>query len=125
MTTKLVPIFLSKQLVVNLGKDKQGQQKIITLAEGLQEVEVDIAEHWFVKAHSQEITPSVTANQELQDAYDALSVEHEALKVQSTAADNKIDELEKTLKAKDKELSDFKTQLAKAQASIADASKAK
>ena len=93
-------ILLSKELTVNLGKDEHGQQKTVKLPAGLQEVDTAIAEHWFVKAHSQEITASVTANKELQDAYDALKAEHEALVAQSNEATKKIAELEKQLKAK-------------------------
>lgn len=113
--TKLIQILLTKELVVNLGKDKHGQQKTVTLPAGVQEVEAEIAEHWFVKAHSQEITASAAANKELQDAHDALVAEHEALKVQSAAADKKIAELEKSGQAKDKEIEALKVQLAKAQ----------
>lgn len=113
--TKLVQILLTKELVVNLGKDENGQQNTVTLPAGVQEVEAEIAEHWFVKAHSQEITASAAANKELQDAHDALTTEHEALKVQSAAADVKIIELEKSGQAKEKEIEALKVQLAKAQ----------
>ena len=112
--TKLVQILLTKELVVNLGKDEHGQQNTVTLPAGVQEVGAEIAEHWFVKAHSQEITASA-ADKELQDAHDALTAEHEALKVQSAAADKKIAELEKSGQAKDKEIEALKVQLAKAQ----------
>ena len=113
--TKLVQILLTKELVVNLGKDEHGQQNTVTLPAGVQEVDAEIADHWFVKAHAQEITPSIAANKELQDAFDVLKVEHEALKVQSAAADEKIAELEKSGQAKDKEIEALKVQLAKAQ----------
>lgn len=112
---KLKQILLTKQLVVNLGKDEDGQQKTITLPMGLQEVDAEVADHWFVKAHAQEITPSIAINQELQNAHDLLTSEHEALKVQSAAADVKIIELEKSGQAKDKEIEALKVQLAKAQ----------
>ena len=46
---KLVQILLSKQLTVNLGRDEQGQAKTVVLQAGLQEVEQEVAEHWFVK----------------------------------------------------------------------------
>lgn len=113
--SKLKQILLTKQLVVNLGKDEDGQQKTVTLLAGLQEVEAEVADHWFVQAHSQEITASASANKELQDAHDALTIEHEALKVQSIAADKKIAELEKSLKAKDKDIEALKVQVAKAE----------
>lgn len=110
--TKLVQILLTKELVVNLGKDEHGQQKTVTLPAGVQEVEAEIAEHWFVKAHSQEITASAAANKELQDAHDVLVVEHEALKVQSAAADKKIADLEKQTKADAQTIADLKKQIA-------------
>ena len=97
--TKLVQILLTKELVVNLGKDEHGQQNTVTLPAGVQEVEAEIADHWFVKAHSQEITASDAANKELQDAYDALKAEHEALIAQSDEATKKITALEKQVKA--------------------------
>lgn len=93
-------ILLSKELTVNLGKDEHGQQKTVKLPAGLQEVDAEIAEHWFVKAHSQEIIASVAVNKELQDAYDALKADYDALVTQSNEATKKIAELEKQLKAK-------------------------
>ena len=110
--TKLVQILLTKELVVNLGKDEHGQQNTVTLPAGVQEVDAEIAEHWFVKAHSQEITASAAANKELQDAHDVLVVEHEALKVQSAAADVKIADLEKQTKVDAKTIADLKKQIA-------------
>lgn len=110
--TKLVQILLTKELVVNLGKDEHGQQNTVTLPAGVQEVEAEIAEHWFVKAHSQEITASAAANKELQDAHDVLVVEYEALKVQSAAADVKIADLEKQTKVDAKTIADLKKQIA-------------
>ena len=110
--TKLVQILLTKELVVNLGKDEHGQQNTVTLPAGVQEVEAEIAEHWFVKAHSQEITASAAANKELQDAHDVLVVEHEALKVQSAAADVKIADFEKQTKVDAKTIADLKKQIA-------------
>ncbi|WP_147392473.1 STY1053 family phage-associated protein [Acinetobacter radioresistens] len=95
--TKLVQILLSKELVVNMGKDEHGQQKTVTLPAGVQEVKAEIAEHWFVKAHSQEITASDTANKELQDAYEKLKADHESLQNQSDAATSKIAELQKKI----------------------------
>ncbi|MDY6450704.1 STY1053 family phage-associated protein [Acinetobacter faecalis] len=92
-------ILLSKELTVNLGKDEHGQQKTVKLPAGLQEVSDEIADHWFVKEHSQEITASDADNKELQDAYDALKVDHEALIAQSDEATKKIIALEKQAKA--------------------------
>ncbi|KKW76144.1 MULTISPECIES: STY1053 family phage-associated protein [Acinetobacter] len=123
--SKLVQILLSKQLTVNLGRDDQGEAKTIVLQPGLQEVEQDIAEHWFVKAHAQAITPSDALSSELQVALDAANAAIESLTAQSTAADAMIDELEKASKAKDKEIADLKVQLTKAQQSTAADAKGK
>ncbi len=112
--TKLVQILLSKELVVNMGKDEHGQQKTVTLPAGVQEVKAEIAEHWFVKAHSQEITASDTANKELQDAYEKLKADHESLQNQSDAATSKIAELGEQIKGKDQEIAALKLQLSKA-----------
>lgn len=116
-----VQILLSKPLVVNMGKDKDGQQINLNLPQGLQEVDQEVAEHWFVKHHSQEITQSDVANQELQNAYDQLKAGHEALQTQSDAATKKIAELEKQAKADAKEIEVLKQKIA--DASSADNSK--
>ncbi|MCO8066108.1 STY1053 family phage-associated protein [Acinetobacter schindleri] len=116
-----VQILLSKPLVVNMGKDKDGQQINLNLPQGLQEVDQEVAEHWFVKHHSQEITQSDVANQELQNAYDQLKADHEALQTQSDAATKKIAELEKQAKADAKEIEVLKQKIA--DASSADNSK--
>ena len=116
-----VKIFLSKPLVVNMGKDQDGQQINLNLPQGLQEVDQEVAEHWFVRHHSQEITQSDVANQELQNAYDQLKADHEALQAQSDAATKKIAELEKQAKADAKEIAELKQKIA--DASSADNSK--
>lgn len=108
----MTQILLTKQLVVNLGKDEHGQQKTVTLPAGVQEVDAEIADHWFVKAHSQEITPSIAVNQELQDNFDRLKADHEALQTQSSAATKKINELETQAKADVKTIADLQKQIA-------------
>jgi chromosome segregation ATPase len=113
--SKLVQILLSKQLTVNLGRDDQGEAKTIVLQPGLQEVEQDIAEHWFVKAHSQAITSSDALSGELQVALDAANAAIESLTNQSEAATDQINQLTDDLKNRDKEVADLKIQLAKAQ----------
>ena len=105
-------ILLTKQLVVNLGKDEHGQQKTVTLPAGVQEVDAEIADHWFVKAHSQEITPSIAINQELQDNFDQLKADHAALQTQSNDATKKINELEAQAKADAKTIADLQKQIA-------------
>lgn len=116
-----VKIFLSKPLVVNMGKDQDGQQINLNLPQGLQEVDQEVAEHWFVKHHSQEITQDVVVNHELQEAYDKLKEEFDALQTQSDAATKKIADLEKQAKADTKEIAELKQKIA--DASSADNSK--
>ncbi|QBK69583.1 STY1053 family phage-associated protein [Acinetobacter johnsonii] len=116
-----VQILLSKPLVVNMGKDKDGQQINLNLPQGLQEVDQGVAEHWFVKHHSQEITQDVVVNHELQEAYDKLKEEFDALQTQSDAATKKIADLEKQAKADAKEIAELKQKIA--DASSADNSK--
>ena len=123
--SKMVQILLTKALTVNLGRDDQGEAKTVQLYAGLQEVEQSIAEHWFVKAHAQEITSSDTASHELQAALDAANVELTALKVQSAAAEVKIAELTAQAALDTKEIADLKVQLAKAQQESAPAAKGK
>lgn len=113
-----VQILLSKPLVVNMGKDKDGQQINLNLPQGLQEVDQEVAEHWFVKHHSQEITQSDVANKELQDAFDQLKAEYEALQTQSDAATKKIAELEKQAKADVKAIADLNKQIADISAGV-------
>ena len=114
--SKVVQILLTKELTVNLGKDNDGQQKTVTLPAGLQEVSEEIAEHWFVKAHAQEITASTTANKELQVAFDALQIH-------SDAANLKIKELEKSVQDKDQQIKELQTLLAKAEQAQSDVAK--
>ncbi|MDN5621580.1 MAG: hypothetical protein L0G96_00485 [Acinetobacter sp.] len=116
-----VQILLSKPLVVNMGKDKDGQQINLNLPQGLQEVDQGVAEHWFVKHHSQEITQDVVVNHELQEAYDKLKEEFDALQTQSDAATKKIADLEKQAKADAKTIAELKQKIA--DASSADNSK--
>lgn len=116
-----VQILLSKPLVVNMGKDKDGQQINLNLPQGLQEVDQEVAEHWFVKHHSQEITQDVVVNHELQEAYDKLKEEFDALQTQSDAATKKIADLEKQAKADAKTIAELKQKIA--DASSADNSK--
>lgn len=116
-----VKIFLSKPLVVNMGKDQDGQQINLNLPQGLQEVDQEVAEHWFVKHHSQEITQDVVVNHELQEAYDKLKEEFDALQTQSDAATKKIADLEKQAKANAKTIAELKQKIA--DASSADNSK--
>lgn len=120
---KLVQILLSKQLTVNLGRDEQGQAKTVVLQAGLQEVEQEVAEHWFVKAHAQEVTSSDTQSHELQQALDKANEDLKVLQAQADAATTKISDLTTNVKDRDEEIKNLKIQLAKAQQTQADASK--
>lgn len=120
---KLVQILLSKQLTVNLGRDEQGQAKTVVLQAGLQEVEQKVAEHWFVKAHAQEVTSSDTQTHELQQALDKANADLKTLQAQADAATTKISGLTTDVKDRDEEIKNLKIQLAKAQQAQADASK--
>ena len=118
---KLIQILLSKQLTVNLGRDEQGQAKTVVLQAGLQEVEQEVAEHWFVKVHAQEVTSSDTQSHELQQALDKANEDLKVLQAQADAATTKISDLTTDVKDRDEEIKNLKIQLAKAQQ--ADASK--
>ena len=118
---KLIQILLSKQLTVNLGRDEQGQAKTVVLQAGLQEVEQEVAEHWFVKANAQEVTSSDTQSHELQQALDKANEDLKVLQAQADAATTKISDLTTDVKDRDEEIKNLKIQLAKAQQ--ADASK--
>jgi peptidoglycan hydrolase CwlO-like protein len=111
-----VQIYLSKALKVNLGQDENGQQINVDLPFGLQEVDAEVAEHWFVKAHSQEIPQSAVANQALQAEFEQLQADHAALQAQSDAATKKIAELEKQAKADVKTIAELNKQIADAAA---------
>ena len=100
---------------MNLGRDVHGEAKTVVLQPGLQEVEQEIAEHWFVAAHSQQITAAANGSHELQIALDAANTELEALKTQSAAAGVEIAKLTAQAKVDAKTIADLKVQLAKAQ----------
>lgn len=111
-----VQVFLSKALKVNLGQDEHGQQINLDLPYGLQEVDPEVAEHWFVQAHAQEIPQSAIANQELQAEFEQLQADHTALQAQSDATTKKITELEKQAKADAKTIAELNKQIADAAA---------
>lgn len=123
--SKLVQILLTKSLVVNLGRDELGEAKTVNLKAGLQQVEQEVAEHWFVKAHAQEITTSDTQTHDLQEQLKAINAELESLKIQSEAADVKIAAMTQKAAVDSKEIEALKTQLAKAQQAPAAVPKAK
>ncbi len=111
--SKLVQILLSKPLTVNLGRDEQGEAKTIVLQAGIQEVEEDVANHWFVKAHSQEIPAHSAYTNELEQVLEQKDQEIAAMQIQIDEAAKQILKHDEEMKAKDKELSDLKIQSAK------------
>ena len=121
--SKMVQILLPKQLTVNLGRNDQGQAKTVVLQAGLQEVEQEVAEHWFVKAHAQEITSSDTQSHELQQALDKANADLKIMQAQSDAATTQITQLQSDLKDRDLEIKNLKIQLDKAEQAQSDAVK--
>lgn len=111
--SKLVKILLGKQLTVNLGRDEQGEAKTVVLQEGLQEVEEDIAKHWFVAAHAQEIPESSAYSSELEKVIEQKDQEIAAMQIQIDEAGKQILKHDEEMKAKDKEISDLKIQSTK------------
>lgn len=124
--SKLVKILLGKQLTVNLGRDEQGEAKTVVLQEGLQEVEEEIAKHWFVAAHAQEIPESSAYSSELEKVIEQKDQEIAAMQIQIDEAGKQILKHDEDMKAKDKEINDLKIQLTKAlQAQTTDSPKSK
>lgn len=111
--SELVQIFLSKQLTVNLGRDDQGEAKTVVLQAGLQEVEKEIAEHWFVAAHSQEVPAHSAYAGELEEIIKQKDIEIAAMQIQIDEAGKQNLKHDEEMKAKDKELGDLKIQSAK------------
>ncbi|MEQ1123464.1 hypothetical protein [Acinetobacter seifertii] len=111
--SKLVKILLGKQLIVNLGRDEQGEAKTVVLQEGLQEVEEDIAKHWFVAAHAQEIPESSAYSSELEKLIQQKDEEIAAMQIQIDEAGNQISNHAGEMASKDKELNDLKIQSAR------------
>jgi len=111
--SKKAQILLSKQLTVNLGKDENGNPQTLKLEAGLQEVDQEIAEHWFVKAHSQEIPTNAAYTNELEGLIKEKDDEIAAMQIQLDKATEQIDKHAGEIKEKDKEINDLKVLLAK------------
>lgn len=111
--SELVQILLSKQLTVNLGRDDQGEAKTVVLQAGLQEVEKEIAEHWFVAAHAQEVPAHSAYANELEEIIKQKDIELASMQIQIDEAAKQHLKHGEEIKAKDKELSDLKIQSAK------------
>ncbi|HGH3561172.1 TPA: hypothetical protein ACJK7B_002411 [Acinetobacter baumannii] len=112
--SKQVQILLSRPLTVNLGTDEHRQPISVKLSPGLQHVEPEIADNWFVKAHCQEISSNDIQTGELQKQLDEANEALKALQTQSDEATKKIGQLEGDLKERDKEIANLKIQLDKA-----------
>ena len=123
--SKMVKILLSRPLNVNLGRDENGQVQSVQLQAGFQEVEQEVAENWFVKAHCQEITTEDLQNAELQAQLEKANADLAALQTQSEAAAFKIGELEGALKDRDQKIKDLEMLVAKAEQSQTQAEAAK
>ncbi|MCH7380381.1 STY1053 family phage-associated protein [Acinetobacter higginsii] len=113
--SKQVQILLSRPLTVNLGTDEHGRAITVKLQAGLQSVEQDVAENWFVKAHCQELTQEDVHAGELQKQVEQLQGDLQALQEQSDEAAKTIEKLKGDVQDKDKEISDLNIQLNKAQ----------
>ncbi|WP_038342300.1 STY1053 family phage-associated protein [Acinetobacter sp. A47] len=113
--SKLVQILLNKELTVNLGRDEHGEAKTIVLKPGLQEVEKEVADNWFVKAHAQEIPENSAYASELEGLIQQKDQQIGTMQIQLEAAEKTINQQVADLQAKDKEISDLKILLAKAE----------
>ncbi|MBK0062157.1 MULTISPECIES: STY1053 family phage-associated protein [unclassified Acinetobacter] len=123
--SKTVKILLTRPLNVNLGRDENGQVKSVQLHAGFQEVEQEVAENWFVKAHCQEITTDDVQNAELQMQLDKANEDLVVLQAQSDAATAKIIELESSIKERDQKIKDLEILVTKAEQSQAQSDAAK
>ncbi|MGV0885991.1 hypothetical protein V6760_03850 [Acinetobacter venetianus] len=113
--TKQIQILLTRPLTVNLGTNEHGQAKTVKLNPGLQLVDQEVADNWFVKAHCQELTQEDVENGELQKRVEKLQGDVKVLQEQSDKATETINKLTGEAKVKDKEISDLKILLAKAE----------
>ena len=114
--TKQVQILLTRPLTVNLGTDEHGRAITEKLNPGLQLVDQEVADNWFVKAHCQELTQEDVQTGELQKQVEQLQGDLKALQEQSDEATKTIEKLQGDVQEKDNEISDLKILLAKAQA---------
>ncbi|MEG8268924.1 hypothetical protein MKR64_11815 [Acinetobacter baumannii] len=81
---------------------------------GLQTVDEEIAENWFVKAHCQEISSNDIQTGELQKQLEKANEDLSILQAQSDEATKKIEQLEGIVKERDTEIANLKIQLDKA-----------
>ncbi|MFX7083683.1 hypothetical protein ABTI07_03530 [Acinetobacter baumannii] len=112
--SKQVQILLSRPLSVNLGTDEHGLPRSHKLNAGLQTVDEEIANNWFVKAHCQEISSNDIQTGELQKQLEKANEDLSILQAQSDEATKKIEQLEGIVKERDTEIANLKIQLDKA-----------
>ncbi|MDC4638516.1 hypothetical protein [Acinetobacter baumannii] len=112
--SKQVQILLSRPLSVNLGTDEHGLPRSHKLNAGLQTVDEEIADNWFVKAHCQEISSNDIQTGELQKQLKKANEDLSILQAQSDEATKKIKQLEGIVKERDTEIANLKIQLDKA-----------
>ncbi|HHB0831510.1 TPA: hypothetical protein ACOQVU_000264 [Acinetobacter baumannii] len=112
--SKQVQILLSRPLSVNLGTDEHGLPRSHKLNAGLQTVDEEIADNWFVKAHCQEISSNDIQTGELQKQLEKANEDLSILQAQSDEATKKIEQLEGIVKERDTEITNLKIQLDKA-----------
>ncbi|HFG6988655.1 hypothetical protein U2E86_04815 [Acinetobacter baumannii] len=112
--SKQVQILLSRPLSVNLGTDEHGLPRSHKLNAGLQTVDEEIADNWFVKAHCQEISSNDIQTGELQKQLEKANEDLSILQAQSDEATKKIEQLEGIVKERDTEIANLKIQLDKA-----------
>ncbi|MFX5295240.1 hypothetical protein ABTD24_00830 [Acinetobacter baumannii] len=112
--SKQVQILLSRPLSVNLGTDEHGLPRSHKLNAGLQTVDEEIAENWFVKAHCQEISSNDIQTGELQKQLEKANEDLSILQAQSDEATKKIEQLKGIVKERDTEIANLKIQLDKA-----------
>ncbi|MFJ0260940.1 hypothetical protein [Acinetobacter baumannii] len=112
--SKQVQILLSRPLSVNLGTDEHGLPRSHKLNAGLQTVDEEIADNWFVKAHCQEISSNDIQTGELQKQLEKANEDLSILQAQSNEATKKIEQLEGIVKERDTEIANLKIQLDKA-----------
>lgn len=112
--SKKVQILLSRPLSVNLGTDEHGLPRSHKLNAGLQTVDEEIADNWFVKAHCQEISSNDIQTGELQKQLEKANEDLSILQAQSDEATKKIEQLEGIVKERDTEIGNLKIQLDKA-----------
>ena len=82
-----VKILLEKPLTIHLSKEKS-----VSLDAGLQEVDKEVAEHWYIKAHSQPISDEALEVDEAKKALNKLQIELKNSKDQLVEAGEKLAE---------------------------------